>query len=132
MEGMMADRRTKDELAGALCGYAAHLRKSKKRSKSNVALLLEEAAARLRSMPEGEMIEGWIDCDYDDLPQTWDRNTWARFTKGNPKRDSVPATLIIQHGEQKKCTCIRYAACPVHGDPQSDTVIQHGEGKSDG
>ena len=51
--------------------------------------------------PDGERIEGWLDCSHDDLPEKWEPQTWARFSAGNPLRDSVPATLII-HGEPSR------------------------------
>ena len=55
----------------------------------------------LRGTPDGERIEGWLDCSHDDLPGKWEPQTWARFSAGNPLRDSVPATLII-HGEPSR------------------------------
>ena len=32
--------------------------------------------------PEGERVEGWVNCSADDMPEEWAEGTWARFTAG--------------------------------------------------
>ena len=87
----MTDKRTNDELADALEKEVD----SREHTYEGVNTeLLYAAADRLRSMPEGEVIEGWVHNDvttYDDYRFLWPN-------KPVPGSYS-PATLIIWYRE---------------------------------